>query len=77
MDIEGINYTTENNENTVEIMDMFYEQLSNFTKELLVLNESQRVVITVNDSVLQITNFVNEDITKDYIKGGFEVEEIE
>ena len=64
-------------EENAEIMDSFYEQLSNFTKELLVLNNSQRVVITVNDSVLQITNFVNEDITKDYIKGGFEVEEIE
>ena len=57
-------------------LDMLYEQISMAIKELQNVKQFQRVIITINERVLQITNENVSNITAEYIKGGFEIEQI-
>lgn len=62
--------TTE--ENLAEV----YSQIANCVKELQKVKEAQKIIITVNDKTLQIASENIELLTVDYIKGGFEIEEL-
>ncbi len=68
IDYKNIDETTE--------LDKLYEQTVSVIAELQNVKQFQKVTITLGDKVLQITNENISDITAEYIKGGFEIEEI-
>jgi len=57
-------------------IEKLYGQIASVIKELENVKQYQKVVITINEQVLQITNENIFNITAEYIKGGFEVKEI-
>lgn len=61
---------------TDENMDNVYEQISSCVKELQNVKQSQKIIITINEKALQLSYENIENLTADYIKGGFEIEEI-
>lgn len=68
IDYKNIDGTTE--------LDKLYEQTVSVIAELQNVKQFQKVIITLQDKVLQITNENISNITAEYIKGGFEIEEI-
>ena len=59
-----------------ENIDEAYEQIAQCIKELQNLKQTQKVVIEINNLVLQVSEDNIQKITKEYIKCGYEVEEI-
>ena len=57
-------------------LNKLYEQTDSVITELQNIKQFQKVVITLQDKVLEITNENIANITPEYIKGGFEIEEI-
>lgn len=57
-------------------LDKLYDELANCIKELQALKQPQKIIITVNDSALQLSKENVDKLDKEYIKGGFEIEEI-
>ena len=68
IDYKNVDETTE--------LDKLYEQTVSVIEELQNVKQIQKVIITLQDKVLQITNENVSNITAEYIKGGFEIEEI-
>lgn len=57
-------------------LEKLYEQMASCINELQSVKQCQKVVITIDEKVLQITDENISNITAEYIKGGFEIEEI-
>ena len=68
-----IDYRSKYEINEVENL---YDQMSSVINELKNVKQFQKVVITIGEKVLQITNENISNINADYIKAGFDVEEI-
>jgi hypothetical protein len=68
IDYKNIDETTD--------LDKLYEQTASVIAELQNVKQFQKVIITLGEKVLQITNENISNITAEYIKGGFEIEEI-
>ena len=57
-------------------LDKLYEELSLFINEIIKIKEIDKVVININNNVLQLSKTDLEKLTGQYIKDGFEVEQI-
>ncbi len=69
----SIDYT--NVDKNVELVKI-YEQMANCINELQSVKQCQKIVITIDEKVLQITNDNVLNITAEYLKGGFDIKEI-
>ena len=59
-----------------EDMNLIYEELSKCIKEMMTYKQADNVVITINKQSLKITKVNIQNITPEYIKGGFQIEVI-
>ena len=59
-----------------ENLEALYEELENFLVEVSKIKSPNRIIITINNQSLEIQDKDIQDITAEYIKGGFEIEEI-
>ena len=59
-----------------ENLEELYEQLSNYIKDCISYKQTTKVVIVINGQSLEINENNIQSITADYIKGGFEIEEL-
>lgn len=59
-----------------ENIDMLYHEIENFVGEALKIKTANRIVITINNESLEILEKDIRKITVEYIKDGFEIEEI-
>jgi len=57
-------------------LDELYEDLANCIKELQKVKEAKKITIKINDKSLQLSAKNLEQLNKDYIRGGFEIEEL-
>jgi len=69
-------YINYKNIDDIEQLEELYDQIASCIKELQSVKPCQKVIITIDQKVLQITNENVSNITSEYIKGGFEIEEI-
>lgn len=53
-----------------------YEELASCIKELQTVKETDKVVLNINDRTMHINHNKLEGLDKNYIKGGFQVEEL-
>ena len=61
---------------TAENVDKVYEEIANCVKELQVVRQAQKIIITIDEKTLQLSYENLENLTSEYIKGGFDIEEI-
>ena len=57
-------------------VDSTYEQIANCVKELQNVRKAQKIIIQIGENTLQLSYENIEDLTSEYIKGGFEIEQI-
>ena len=53
-----------------------YDEMANCINELQSVRKCNKVIITIDEKVLQITNENISNITAEYLKGGFDIKEI-
>ena len=63
-------------DNETESLDEVYDEIINCIKELQAKKQADKIVIEIDGRVLQLSNKDIENLTVEYIKGGFEIEEI-
>ena len=61
---------------TTKDQESLYTDIASCVLELQTLKQANRVIITINDNTLQVSKDNIQNLTPEYIKGGFEIEEI-
>lgn len=59
-----------------EDLDKLYDQVTKCVQELYNIKEAQRIIITIDNKTMQLSNENIHKLDKEYIKGGFQIEEL-
>lgn len=71
--VMNIDYITENNGQNI---DELYEEMANFIQDIQGIKKTQKIIITVGENMLQISEENIQKTTAEYIKNGLDIEEI-